>query len=100
MVSVALLYSFLSAVRRGVHHGLDLGEGRDRGVTSSRVAIRESREEKNHSLIWAGEGLAGAGGMRKLTRLGRRASRSVWSQQAVLRGGLSSGDAKVIRIGT
>ena len=100
MVGMALRYSLHSAVRRGVHHGLDLGEGQENGVTSSSRAVREFRQEENHLLSWAGEGRARAGGVRKLSKRGQRASQSLMSQQGVIGSGLSSGADIVIRMGT
>ena len=65
MVRVALWYSLRNAVSRGVHQGLDLREGRDRGVSSSRRAVREFSEDENHASSWAGDGCEGAGGCRR-----------------------------------
>ena len=76
---MALLYSLRGVVRRGVHHGLDLSDGREKWVTSSSNAVTEFREEENHSSSWVGEGREGAGGMRKLSRWERRPSQSVKS---------------------
>ena len=97
---LALWYSLQSTVRRGVYQGLGLGEGRERGVSFSNRAVRESREEENQSLSWVGEGRGGEEGVRKASRRGRKASQSVRSQQGVLGGGLSVGGAKVMRMGT
>ena len=46
----------------GVHHGFDLGEGREIGVWRRMVAVRESREWANHVSSWSGEGERGGGG--------------------------------------
>ena len=79
MAHMVLWYSLRSIVRRGVHQGLDLREGRERGVSFSRRAVRESSEEENHSLSWAEDRREGAGGVRKDLRRGRTASQLVRS---------------------
>jgi len=48
-------------VRRGVHQGLDFGEGRDRGVSSSIAVVRAERAEENHWSSWLGEGVSQGG---------------------------------------
>ena len=63
MVHMALWYSLHRAVRRGVHQGLDLWEGRERGVSSSKRAVREFSEDEKHSSSWVGDGREGAGGV-------------------------------------
>lgn len=100
MACKAQLYSLPSFVKRGDHHGLDLGEVRESGVTSSSRAVREFREEENHWSSCGGEGRAGAGGVRKAFRQEVKASQSVESQQGVLGSALLSGDNSVIRMGT
>ena len=100
MVRIALWYSLHSTVSRGVHHGLDLGEGRESGVSSIKRAVSEFSEDEHHSLSWAGEGRGGAGGVRKDWRRGRSASQLVRSQQGTLGDGLSVGGARVITMGT
>ena len=59
----ALAYSLRRVVRDGVHHGLDLGDGRETGVWRRIVAVRVSRECANHVSSWSGEKEEGAGGM-------------------------------------
>ena len=59
----ALAYSLRRVVRAGVHHGFDLGEGREVGVWRRMVAVRASREWVNHASSWSGEGNEGGGGM-------------------------------------
>ena len=49
-------------MRRGVCPGLDLGEGRDRGVEASIVVGRAERAEKNHWSSWLGEEPSGGCG--------------------------------------
>ena len=61
----ALAYSLRRVVRRGVHQGFDLGEGREVGVWRRTVAVRVSREWANHVSNWSGEGERGGGGMRR-----------------------------------
>ena len=100
MVRMDLWYSLRNAVSRGVHQGLDLREGRERGVSSSRRAVREFSEEENHSSSWAGDGCEGAGGMQKDWRWGFRVSQLVRSQQGVLGRVFSVEGARVMRMGT
>ena len=100
MVREALWYSLRTAVRRGVHHGLDLSEGRERGVCSSKRAVREFSEEENQSLSWVGDRCGGAGGTQKDWRRGLRNSQLVRFQQGILGIGLSVGGARVMRMGT
>jgi len=50
-------------VRRGVHHALDLGEGRERGVLFSITAVSAERAEENHWSSWLGDGAPGGGGI-------------------------------------
>ena len=49
-------------VRRGVHQGLDLGEGWERGVCFSIVEVRVERAEENQGASCLGEGLSGGEG--------------------------------------
>ena len=49
MVRIALWYSLCSVVRGGIHQGLDLGEGREKGVCFSKRAVREFSVEENQS---------------------------------------------------
>jgi len=60
-VHTTLQNSFLSVVRRGVYHGLDLVKGQEWGVEDSIVAIRAERVVVNHFLSSVGEGGGGAG---------------------------------------
>jgi len=53
---VAFVNSLRRAVRRGVHQGLDLWEGRERGAVASIVVVRAARAVENHWLSWLGEG--------------------------------------------
>ena len=100
MARTALWYSLCSLVRRGVHQGLDLREGRERGVSSSERATREFSKEENHSLSWAGDRRGGSGNVQKDLRRGHKVSQLVRSQQGVLGRGLSVRGASVIRMGT
>ena len=61
LVRTALWYSLRSVVRRGVHQGLDLGEGREKGVSLSERALMEVSEEGNQSSSWAGDGRRAGG---------------------------------------
>ena len=58
---------------------MDLREGRERGVFSSRRAVREFSDDENHASSWDGDGCDRAGGMQKERRRGSRDSQSVWS---------------------
>ena len=53
--------SFRWVVRSGVHQALDFGEGRERGVLSSIVAVSADRAEENHWSSCLGEGASGEG---------------------------------------
>ena len=66
MERVALWYSLRSFVRRVVHHGLDLRQGRERRVLFIKRAVREFSEEENDSLSWAGTDVRGPEGCRKI----------------------------------
>ena len=79
---------------------MDLREGRERGVSSRKRAVREFSEDENHASSCCGEGCGGAGGMQKDWRRGSRDSQLARSQQGVLGRGFSVGGASVIRMGT
>ena len=79
---------------------MDLREGRERGVSSSKRAVREFSEDENQASSCGGEGCEGAGGTEKDWRRGTRDSQLARSQQGVLGKGLSVGDARVMRMGT
>jgi len=49
-------------VRRGVHHALDFGEGRDRGVLFTIIVVSDERAEENHWSSWLVEGAPEGGG--------------------------------------
>ena len=100
MVRMALWYSLRSAVSRGVHQGLNRREGRERGVSSNRRAVREFSEDENQASSWGGEGCEGAGGMQNDRRWGPRDSQLARSQQGVLGRGFPAGGARVMRMGT
>ena len=59
---VALAYSFGRVVRREVHQGLDLGEGREVGTDDLMLTTTWSSEGENQLSICSGDGLGGAGG--------------------------------------
>ena len=52
---VALVNSFWREVKREVHQGLDLEEGRERGAVASIVDVRALRAEENHWSRWLGD---------------------------------------------
>jgi len=56
---VAFMNSFRMVVRRGVHPGLDLAEGREQGAEASIRVVRTDRAEENHEVSWLGEGVIG-----------------------------------------
>jgi len=58
-VRVAFVNSLRKVVRRGVHQGLDLREGRERGAVASIVVVRAVRAEENHWSSWMEEGVSG-----------------------------------------
>lgn len=58
---VAFEYSLWRAVRSGVHHGLEYGEGLEVGVADVTKTVRTLREEENQWSSWGGEGLTGGG---------------------------------------
>ena len=89
-----------STVSSGVHQGLDLREGRERGVSSSRRAVRDFSEDENHTSSWAKDGCEGTGDVQKDWRRGRNFSQLVRSQQETLGIGLSVGGTRVISMGT
>ena len=64
MVHTALWHSLRSVVRRGVLQGLDLWEGREKGVSFSKRVVRALSEEENQSSSWDGDGRGGEGGVR------------------------------------
>ena len=66
-VLAALAYSLRKAVRRVVHQGLDLGEGRDVGTDAQMVGTSWSSEWGNQSSICSMDGLRETGGTRKST---------------------------------
>jgi len=47
-VRVVFVNSLQRVVRKGVHQGLDPGEGRERGAVASIVVVRAVRAEENH----------------------------------------------------
>jgi len=49
-------------VSRGVHQDLDIGGGRERGVSFSIVVERAEWAEETHWSSWFGEGASGGGG--------------------------------------
>ena len=100
MVHMALWYSLRNVVGSGDHQGLALRDGRERGVFSSKRAVRELSEDENQVSSWDGDGCEGAGGTQNDRRRGPRDSQSARSQQGVLGRGFSVGGERVIRMGT
>ena len=60
---VVFANSFWRVVRRGIHQGLDLEEGRERGVEASIIVIRAEGAEENHWASELEEGAFGGGGV-------------------------------------
>ena len=81
---------------RGVHHGLDRGEGLFIGVLEEIRALTLLQCTLNHSSNSLGEVEAGGGGGIRPGRTGRIASQSVLSQLGEGGGGLSWGELNVI----
>ena len=77
---VVLEYALQRAVRRGVHQGLEGGEGLEVGVSDLTQAMRTLREEENQGSSWGGEGLVGGGGTTNELGGASRESPSVSSQ--------------------
>ena len=46
-------------MRSGAHQALDFGEGRERAVLFSTVAVSTERAEENHWPSWLGDGVSG-----------------------------------------
>jgi len=80
---VSFVNSFQRVLRRGVHQGWDLWEGREWGAVASIVAVRVERAEENHWSSWVGEGVSGRGGICHLLSLLVR-----FDQSASCQGGL------------
>ena len=79
----AFVNSFRRVVRSGVHHALDLGEGRERGVVASIAAVRAERAEENHWSSWIGEGATGGGGTSQSLSISVRLGQSASCQRGV-----------------
>ena len=80
---VAFGNSFWSVVRSGVHQGLDLGEGRERGRGTSIVVVSAERAEENDWSSWLGEGVLGAGGTSHALGLSVRLGQSASCQRGL-----------------
>ena len=100
MTLIVVAYSLRRAVRRGVHHGLECGEGFEFGVTDLTKAVRLLMEEENQwSSCW-GEGLTEGGGTMKERRGASRESTSVSSHLGRGAVGFCEGEANVKTIRT
>ena len=91
--------SLQTEVRRGVHQGLALEEGREWGAVASIVVVRALRAEENHWSRWLGEGVLGGAETSQSLSLPDRFGQSASCQRGL---GLSLwgvGGRKVIKIG-
>jgi len=61
--------SFQKVVRRGVHQGLNCGEGQEKGAEPSIVVVRAERAEEKHWSSLLGEGAIGGSGTTQLWSL-------------------------------
>ena len=71
-------------MRRRVHHGLDLEEGRERGAVASIIVVRALRAEEKHWSSWLGEGVSRGGGTSQSSRLLERFGPSASCQSGLV----------------
>jgi len=83
VVRGAFVNSFLRVVRSAVHHALDVGEGRERGVVASIAVVRAERAEETHWSSWLGEGASGEGGTSQFLSFSVRVSQSASCQRGL-----------------
>jgi len=98
-LQVAFVNSFRRVVRRRVHHGLDLGEGRERGAEASIVAVREARAKENHWSSWLGDEVVGGGGTILLGSLSVKLDQSALCQRGLGLSLSAEGGRRETRIG-
>ena len=90
----------LRSERRGDHHGLDLGDGRDTGVLEEMRVLTLLAWVSNHSSNVEGEQTDRGGGGIKEGRVGRILDQSVFDQLGEGGGSLNLGDSSVTSTGT
>jgi len=75
--------SFWRQVSRGVHLGLDFGEGWEWGAEASIIMVRAERVEENHWSSWVVKGAVGGGGTRQFLSLSVRLGQSASGQRGL-----------------